>query len=179
MNLDDFLHFLIENGCRWVESQREVHRPSARALAEPERSEFTRWFESETLDRAKVKLVPVIENPDFYSILRGRGIPDPLDFRIMSGITFVDTILISQSQIPPDSRLLPLLFHELVHVVQYEILGWRAFVDRYVRGWAENGFTYSAIPLERDVYELQVRYESDLHPGFSVTAEVRRRLGFH
>lgn len=71
----------------------------------------------------------------------------------------------------------PLLFHELIHVVQYETIGLQVFVEQYIQGWAQSGFQYTAIPLERDVYDLQDRYESHPQQGFSVRAEVRRRLG--
>lgn len=176
MKPEDLVTFLIEKGSRWVHSERDVHRPSARALLEAEISGFAQFFDNETLDRARVKIVPVIENPGFSSILRNIGIRVPLDFTAMSGITFVDTILISRLRMPAESQFLPLLFHEMVHIVQYEVLGLRMFVDRYVRGWAENEFNYFAIPLERDAYELQARYEVDPHLRFSVTGEVRQRV---
>jgi uncharacterized protein YjaZ len=169
MNREDLVGFLIENGCRWVESQRDLHRSSARALSESERTELARFFEPETLNRARVKVaLPDEAKTDLL-----------LTFNRMAGITFENTILISKSQMPFRTQLLPLLFHELVHVVQYEVLGLHAFMERYVRGWAENGFIYHAIPLERDAYELQEQYEVDPRMGFSVTAEVRRRLGFY
>jgi hypothetical protein len=33
---------------------------------------------------------------------------------------------------PAEDRWLPLLFHELVHVVQYKVLGLEGFMQRYV-----------------------------------------------
>ena len=33
-----------------------------------------------------------------------------------------------------------LLFHEMVHVVQYEVLGIETFVTRYVHGWFGQGY---------------------------------------
>ena len=95
----------------------------------------------------------------------------------MEGITFVDTILVSQGHHPYDPPSPTLLFHELVHVVQYALLGRDALVERYVRGWAENGQKYFRIPLERDAYALQARYEALPQQGFSVQTEVRRQLG--
>ena len=50
------------------------------------------------------------------------------------------------------------------------------FVTRYIRGWAENGYDYHAIPLERDAYRLQERYERNPEQSFSVSEEVARRL---
>ncbi|MFN2570846.1 MAG: hypothetical protein ABR537_04420 [Gemmatimonadales bacterium] len=93
----------------------------------------------------------------------------------MAAITFVDTIVVSERGPLPASEELPLLFHELVHVVQYDVLGLDEFVRRYVRGWVENGFQYSRIPLERSAYELDGRFRAGA-PGFSVRAEVGRQL---
>jgi hypothetical protein len=63
-----------------------------------------------------------------------------------------------------------------VHVVQYRILGVAAFVRRYVLGWANNGRRYEAIPLERDAYELQARFESNPGRPFSVEREAELLL---
>jgi hypothetical protein len=177
MNQEDISN-LVEEAVRWVEAQRDIHRSGARSLSESERSEFSRFFEPKTLDHARIKAASVIEKPGFFSALSDPGKRDLLlTFTRMAGITFEDTIVISKSQMPLRSQLPPLLFHELVHVVQYEILGVRAFMERYVDGWVGNGFAYHAIPLERDAYELQEQYEVYPRLSFSVRAEVHRRLG--
>jgi len=170
---------LVEEAVQWVESQRGIHRPDSRVLSESERTELARFFEPETLNRARIRAVSMIERPGFFTILGDKGKADMLQtFNRMAGIAFADTIVVSRSQMPVRSQLLPLLFHELVHVVQYEVLGLRAFVELYVSGWAETGFSYHSIPLERDAYELQEQYEIYPRLSFSVTAEVCRRLGF-
>ncbi len=50
------------------------------------------------------------------------------------------------------------------------------FVTRYLRAWAENDYDYHAIPLERDAYQLQERYQRNPEQPFSVQEEVARRL---
>ncbi len=177
MNAEHILRFLIENGRAWVVAQRNHHRPGARPLTDPEKVALHPFFEENVLDIARVASVPVIANPEFYGNLAALGVPAPLDFTASQGITFLDTILVSQREYLPAEPLEPLLFHELVHVVQYALLGTDAFVERYVRGWAENGQDYFAIPLERDAYGLQERFVNRPGVGFSVEAEVRHRLG--
>lgn len=177
MNVQALLTFLIQKGEAWVRAQRNHHRPAARPLSDVEKGHFAPFFDPSTLDSARIQRVPGIENPDFYAELQAQGVPNPLDFTVMAGITFEDTILLSDRWMPPGASLAPLLFHELVHVVQYETLGVPMFVERYVQGWAQNGFQYAAIPLERDAYELQARFEAQPHRAFSVRAEVRHRLG--
>jgi hypothetical protein len=97
----------------------------------------------------------------------GRGL-QVIDFTQSGGITFVDTILISIQQAPQDSPPLWLVFHELVHVVQYDAVGVDEFVSRYVRGRSAHGQEYSSIPIERQAYESQARYEANPSAGFSV-----------
>lgn len=177
MNLEDLLTYLIEKGRSWVEAQRNHHRPSSRTLTESEKAAFRPFFGEGILNVARVKRVPIIENPSFCNELEAMGIPPPLDFTTMEGITFIDTVLISDSEHPQHEPLASLLFHELVHVVQYSWLGKDVFVERYIRGWADGGQNYFSIPLERDAYQLQERYEAQSYQSFSVVAEVIRRLG--
>jgi hypothetical protein len=131
------------------------------------------FFGTETLSRVRVLVLPHIPNPPFYSLLASQGIPAPLDFTEMAGLTFVDTVLISQGKADfTEAGLRSLLFHEAVHVVQYEHLGLDRFMNDYVMGWAANGFEYRNIPLEQQVYALQDRFVENPSAVFSVHEEV-------
>lgn len=174
--MDEALAYLIENGLAWVQEQRDRHRPDALALKPQERQVFEPFFEAEVLDEVRFKSVPRIENPGFYRLLAAMGRPLPLDFAASHGITFGDTVLLSERYLQSDASRLSLLFHEMVHVVQYGLLGMEGFLRVYVTGWAENGFEYRAIPLERDAYDLQDRFEENAAAPFSVHDEVARRL---
>ena len=177
MNPENSIEFLIENAIQWVEAQRDEHRLTARILTEEQKSEFAPFFDSKILDLARIKLVPVIENPGFYSELQDLKIPRLLNFNNAAGITFKDTILISQRYLTKRSQLKPLIFHELVHVVQYEVFGVREFIERYVRSWADNGFNYSSIHFEIEAHKLHQRYETDPGKGFHVIDKVVQRHG--
>jgi hypothetical protein len=63
-----------------------------------------------------------------------------------------------------------LLFHELVHVVQYRLLGVSAFANLYVRGFLRGGSDHD-IPLECCAFELEHRFVTG-NTAFSVEAEV-------
>jgi hypothetical protein len=88
------------------------------------------------------------------------------NFGLMAAITFVDTVV---SHEPFTDRL---LFHELVHVVQYENLGLEGFADKYVRGFLSGG-SYDGIPLEMNAYELDGRFAAPPAKAFSVVDEVQ------
>jgi hypothetical protein len=173
MSPEDLVECLCEMGLRWVKDQREAHRPGGRPLLEWERARLAGFFGEASLETVRIKTSPAIEGPGFLSILRERGGADPIDFRLIVGITFVDTVVVRQSVSPNGRGWISLLFHEMVHVVQCATLGTEGFVERYVKGWAANGFDYYAIPMERQAYELQAMYESGAR--FSVGEELRKR----
>lgn len=176
MNDQEFIQFLIQNGKAWVQEQQSRHRRHARMLTAQEKGALVGFFEDSTLDTARVKCVPIIENPGFYHDVPIQQRPSLIDFTQMAGITFVDTILISHKHHTQDPPSPSLLFHELVHFVQYGLLGRDAFVEQYVLGWIQSAGTYDCIPLERQAFDLEGRYTNQPHAHFSVEAEVRRLL---
>ena len=157
-------------GARWVARRRSRHRPSAGPLPAEARPTLAPYFPAPTLDAARVVVVPRIRQPPLGALLRRLGLGGA-DFDRVLGITFGDTILVVERVRGP--ALLSTLFHELVHVEQARQLGARAFVRRYVREWIEAG-RYGAIPLEREAYVLQRRYEEAPGQPFDVAAEVAR-----
>ena len=165
--------FLPFWGVRWVERRRARHRDGAQPIPADALRALTPFFPAETLDAARVAVVPRITVSPLLGLARRLGLPAVDGNRIL-GITYLDTIVV------PESRSDPLpaatLFHELVHVEQARQLGPRAFVERYVQGWLEARGSYAAIPLERDAYELERRFRAAPAAAFDVAAEVARRL---
>jgi hypothetical protein len=178
LNEEEMLHYFISEGTRWVASQRSKYRARGSRLAQPHRDHLAGFFPPTLVDSIVVTDVPEIENPDFYSLLDAQGIPWPLDFRLMGGITFVDTVCISASRArtSPGDRL-ALLFHECVHAVQYDLLRVPEFMRLYVHGWAASDRDYERIPLEVHAYELERMYRDSSRKPFSVLPLVRRQLG--
>ena len=93
----------------------------------------------------------------------------------MSGITYGDVILIDPAIGAESDAWHRLLFHELVHVVQYAVLGNDEFIARYPGGWVAAGYRYQGIPLERDAYAIEAMLV-DGRADFPVRAEVELRL---
>lgn len=174
--MNQLLAYLIANGRAWVRSQRELHRPSASPLSPTTVNALAPYFDSRILENVRARLVKTIGNPDFYRDFEQAGKPIPLDFSEMNGITYIDTVLLSQAT-GGSLNDIPLIFHECVHAVQYSLLGVDQFIERYVNGWAQNGYQYLSIPLERDAHELQWAFEQAPGRPFSVEPEVARRLG--
>ena len=93
-----------------------------------------------------------------------------LDFERLWGLCFVDTIVLATEFVAPEA-IEPNLFHECVHVAQYQEFGVVGFMRRYVGGWVDSGYRYAGIGLERQAFTLQHQFENGA-PPCSVEAEV-------
>ena len=160
-------------GVRWLHRGRARHRGAAGPIPDDAVRALAPFFPPETLAAARVAIVPRIPLSRMLRIARRLGI-SAVDADRLLGITYLDTIVVPERRAGPVP--LSTLFHELVHVEQARQLGVRRFVERYVRGWLENGRKYAAIPLERDAYALERRFRAAPGEPFDVCAEVARRL---
>jgi hypothetical protein len=141
----------------WVRNRRDRYHSQGLPIAEPDVAWLSAWFDPRLLARVRV--------------CRAR-LPVPH----FAGITYGDTILIDPGAPGTGQPWRRLLFHELVHVVQYEVLGLDGFVNRYLRGWAAAGYRYRAIALEEDAYAIEARFTAEPERPFPVREEVERRL---
>lgn len=158
--LDFFVHAVAE----YIRAQRELY--SARAVPLGFTELWSRFFPQIDLDRIRV-LQPGLErvpNPPFYPELEKLGFTDLIQFNLMAAITFDDIVVFHEPLTPQ------LIFHELVHVVQYRLLGVDEFARLYVRGYLQSG--YQGTPLEICAYQLDGRFIMG-SVGFDVEGEVR------
>ncbi len=127
---------------------------------------WLRFFPAADLERVRV-LQPGQErvpNPPFYGELEKLGFTGLPDFTTMAAITFDDVVVFHDPMTPQ------LIFHEMVHIVQYRLLGIDEFARLYVRGYLRGG--YAGTPLEVCAYDLDGRFIMG-SVGFNVEAEVR------
>jgi hypothetical protein len=174
---EEQIGFIVREAAAWLQDLHDRHRPNGRPLTAEEKRRLAGFFERDVLDAVRVTLVERFENPEFFSIFTEQGKPVPIDFSSMAAQAAHDTILVRESRSREGSpSLLPLLFHELVHVVQHRVLGAQSYVETYVTGWAGSGFAYRSIPMEVQAYELDGRFRSAPGEVFSVEREVRLRF---
>jgi hypothetical protein len=152
---------------RWIDDILVRSRPLAKridSLAFPRLSSF---YSLETLRNAYVLDVDQVPIPPLTAL----GLHEFADFERMEmdGITYQDTYFLRHHR----SRDEALHFHELVHIVQWRLLGPERFVLAYALGHALYG--YSSNPFESMAYQLQAKFESN-DPPFSVEAAVNRDL---
>jgi len=149
----------------YIRRQHDHLLEQSRPLSAQQRSRLNPFFASTTLNAVRLvkEFVPA---PPLYRFIRRLGVHTLPELSTIAGITFLDVIVHSE-------RLLDsLLFHEMVHVVQYEVLGLQRFAECYVRGFLSSG-SYDNIPLETQAYSLGRRFEQCPRETFSVLEEVR------
>lgn len=151
----------------YIGTQRSLHRPTAIPLSPAQIAKMSPFFPPSTLNSTRL-LTGQFANPPFYGELAKMGFQAALlpNFDDMAAITYVNTVV---SRVPFTDRL---LFHELVHAVQFQKLGLPTFAGRYVSGFLTGG-SYGMIPLERNAYELEGRFVAAPTHSFSTASEVQ------
>jgi hypothetical protein len=153
---------LVADLAAFIEEQRRLHAPLGKSLCKDERTRLTIHFPAVVLDSTRFVRGRSLDNPSFYPELERIGFSNLPQFRRMAAITFVD-VVVAQEKLTPS-----LLFHELVHVVQYRQLGLWKFAELYVRGFLETG-EYLSIPLERVAYHMEDMFR--LRPDLPIEVE--------
>jgi hypothetical protein len=151
----------------FIVASRKKYGANAVPLTPAQKHAMQPFFSREILDQVKVVVLngSRVEDPPFYAMAKMMGIRNLLSFSEVAAVTFVDVVVSHE----PFSETL--LFHELVHVVQYAQMGSKEFASRYVQGFLTSS-SYDGIPLEKNAYELEQRFSSK-SPSFSVADEVR------
>ena len=70
-----------------------------------------------------------------------------------AGITYLDTFFVRRAFLNE-----ALFFHEMIHVIQWRLLGAEKFLAAYAAGLEQ--FGYAGSPLEAMAYEAQRKFES-------------------
>jgi hypothetical protein len=89
-----------------------------------------------------------------------------LDFTHMATVTFDDVVVANETL---STRL---LFHALVHAVQFQLLGLERYIDLFVRAFVTRRWRFK-VPLEAHAFELEARFAADRYARFLVEDEVR------
>ena len=165
---------LVEQSHHWLWQQRELHRAKGRRLTDDERLPLQDYYDTQVLDTVRVATVNRISNPPFYDELAESGFPI-LDLSGSAGITFIDCVVVRSPFQQHFPSWISILFHELVHVVQFELLGPRKVLEAYLQAWEQNGYQYHDVPFEIQAYRLEARFERH-EPLFSVREVIEQEL---
>jgi len=155
----------------WIDKTLADHAAQARPVSELAKEYgFTRlqeFYSPETLARMKVVVVDKVPMPPLSKM----GIHGFREFERMKagGVTYKDTYFVKKSEVTRES----LHFHELVHTIQWDHLGFRPFMAAYAGGLGEKGYENS--PLETMAYDLEKHFEENGKP-LNVEDFVRTQL---
>jgi hypothetical protein len=155
----------------YISSSRKKYAPQAVPLTDAQRTAMQPFFSSAVLDSAWLCVLrgTRVSNPSMYAMAKMMGIRNLPDFAGMRAITFVDVIVSHEDFTDA------VLFHELVHVVQYSEMDMKEFATRFINGFIQGG-SYEEIPLEKMAHALESRFSQDATQAFSVDDEVRQSL---
>jgi hypothetical protein len=151
----------------YITSQRNRLDRGSERLSLEQKARFAPYFSSHDLQRVRVVVqdpLPITQ-PPLTSLVRRLGFNFP-GLEETAAITF-DHVISSRGPMSAS-----LLFHELVHTVQYRVLGVPKFAEEYVRGFLVSRY-YHEIPLERTAFQLEHRFTKGDAP-FSVETEILR-----
>ena len=152
----------------WVDALLRSVSANAQAVATVGFRRLPEYFRSETLEHARfvVHNAPLPTPP-----LTAWGFPQYADFEEMDpdGITYMNTYFVR----PNCAQSERLHFHELIHVVQWSLLGRSNFAALYLQGLETHG--YRASPLEVMAYNAEERFATDPKP-FDVERHVANEL---
>ena len=154
----------------FIQDQRDCFAGSCRTLRPQHTERMAPHFPAVDLERARFRNIypERVANPAFYAGLKAIGFEHLPDFGRRKATTF-DNVIVTHEPFTP-----ALLFHELVHVVQYRLLGVEGFASAYVQALLA-GKAYGATPLEACANDLEERFMSGSGP-IDVEGEVKRWL---
>lgn len=130
------------------------------------------FFKPQLLEESRVVIVDKIPVPP----LRRMGLNKFAAFEKLNpiSISYLDTCFISRCCDKEEN----VHFHELVHVIQWRLLGPERFLTRYLQGLQNHDHNFREFrksPLEAMAFDLQARFESAGQP-FDVESEVASLL---
>jgi len=152
----------------WIKKTLAQHASAARPVALLGFSRLPHYYDPQLLLSSLVVFLPRVPMPP----LSAMGLDRFRDFEQMNagGMTFFDTYFVRADHAEDES----LHFHELVHVIQWRLLGPEKFLALYADGLERFGYRKS--PLEAMAFRLQHRFQHEA-PPFNVETTCRKLIG--
>jgi hypothetical protein len=135
----------------WIQQTLSAHKTRAQPVTSKNFKRLPLYFSRAQVEAAKYVIVDRIPVPPLSSI----GLSQFKGFEqgVYDGITYLDTYFLTRAGAGKES----LHFHEMIHVVQWRLLGAEFFLAMYASGLEKFGYRDS--PLEKMAYEAQQLFE--------------------
>ena len=151
----------------WIARTLAATAAEAKPVAALKFPRLPQFYSPDLLSRAKVVFVDKCPVTPLSAI----GLKQFAEFENLNaaGMTYLDTFFVLRNEAERES----LHFHELVHVVQWQLLDAERFLALYADGLEKHGYRNS--PLEVMAYEHEARFNSQDAP-YAIEADVRQQL---
>ncbi|MGB8570046.1 MAG: hypothetical protein WCD78_14625 [Pseudolabrys sp.] len=134
----------------WIDITLRAHAANTQTVISRGFPRLPLYFSADTLASAKVVLVDKLPIPPLSSW----GLTRFADFERgnFDGITYLNTFFIKRDELRNEA----IHFHELIHIVQWRILGPEQFLRSYADGLERFGYRDS--PLEVMAYDAEAAF---------------------
>jgi hypothetical protein len=144
----------------WIQQTLVTHKALARSVTSKNFKRLPLYFSRTQLELAKFVVIECVPVPPLSSIGLSRF--SEFERGDYDGVTYLDTYFLKKARADDES----LHFHEMIHIVQWRLLGAEVFVAMYAGGLEKLG--YRSSPLEKMAYDAQ---ESFTRSGPAFDAE--------
>ncbi|HYW73629.1 MAG TPA: hypothetical protein VE961_21585 [Pyrinomonadaceae bacterium] len=152
----------------WIQKTLEFYEKNAKPVASMRFVLLPLYFDPSTLETAKFITIDRLPMPPLSSMGLSRfAVFEEGDF---NGITYLDRYFIKQTVVTEEA----IHFHELIHVIQWRLLGPEDFLAAYANGLDEFGYENS--PLEKMAYDAEAAFKQSF-PIFDAEKFVAEQLG--
>jgi len=134
----------------WIHQTLSVHEKAAKAVGSLGFPRLSRYFGNELLTWAKVVVIDRVPMPPLSAMGLSRFAE--YEHGDYEGITYLDTFFVKRRSAAAER----LHFHELIHVIQWRLLGPEAFLATYAAGLETFGYRDS--PLETMAYNAEASF---------------------
>jgi hypothetical protein len=152
----------------WIQKTLEFYEENAKPVTSMHFLRLPLYFDHGLLETAKFIALDRLPMPSLSAMGLSRfAVFEQSNF---NGITFLDRYFIKQTMVTEEA----IHFHELIHVIQWRLLGPEDFLAAYANGLDEFGYENS--PLEKMAYDAEAAFKRS-SPIFDAEKFVAEQLG--
>jgi len=134
----------------WIQKTLATHEKDARPTASMRFPRLPLYFSETLLETAKFAPVDRLPMPPLSEMGLSRFAA--FEQGNFSGVTYLDTYFLKRSVLTEEA----IHFHELIHVIQWRLLGPEGFLAAYADGL--DSFGYDNSPLEKMAYSAEATF---------------------
>jgi hypothetical protein len=152
----------------WIQKTLAAYEKDAQPIASMRFARLPLYFDHTLLEA--VKFIPIDRVPMPPLSAMGLGRFAAFEQGDFHGVTYLDRYFIKRTLVIEEA----LHFHELIHVIQWRLLGPEGFLAAYANGL--DAFGYENSPLEKMAYDAEASFKRS-SPIFDAEKFVAEQLG--